>query len=131
MLGSSNQFRISDEILATHIRQYIEAQDRSEVVTSGTLLNDGRTYHLIPYIAGEGYYESQYGKWSTTALYAGCLFPVGHHVQFNSYYKHENNTGKHPNQQVNAGGWLFIYSSPWRGNESWIRASRRLMGCYF
>jgi hypothetical protein len=26
------------------------------------------SYHLIPYLAGEGYYESQYGKWSTTAL---------------------------------------------------------------
>jgi hypothetical protein len=57
------------------------------------------SYHLIPYIAVEPYYLSQYDKWSTTALYAGCLFPVGKHVQFNSYYEHENNTGKSPNQQ--------------------------------
>jgi hypothetical protein len=62
-----------------------------------------RSYHLIPYVAAEPYYESQRGKWSTTALYVGSLFPVGKHVQFNSYYEHENNTGKHPNQQVKCG----------------------------
>jgi hypothetical protein len=59
------------------------------------------SYHLIPYIAAEPYYESQYNKWSTTALYAGCLFPVGKRVQFDTYYEHENNTGKSPNQQQN------------------------------
>jgi hypothetical protein len=70
------------------------------------------SYHMIPYAAGEGYYESQYDKWSTTALYLGSLFPVGKHVQFNAYYEHENNTGKHPNQQVNAVGLaLYVYFS--------------------
>lgn len=59
------------------------------------------SYHLIPYVAAEPYYESQYAKWSTTSLFAGCLLPVGKHVQFNPYYEHDNNTGKHPNQQVN------------------------------
>jgi serine-type anaerobic sulfatase-maturating enzyme len=34
LLGSNNKFRISNEILETHIRQYIEGQDRSEVVFS-------------------------------------------------------------------------------------------------
>jgi uncharacterized protein len=34
LLGSTTKFRISDEILKTHIRQYIEGQDRSEVVFS-------------------------------------------------------------------------------------------------
>ncbi len=34
LLGSDQKFRISDEILETHIRQYIEGQDRSEVVFS-------------------------------------------------------------------------------------------------
>jgi hypothetical protein len=58
------------------------------------------SYHLIPYVAAEPYYEEKYHKWSTTDLYAGCLFPVGRHVQFNAYYEHENNTGKRPNQQV-------------------------------
>jgi hypothetical protein len=27
-----------------------------------------RSYHFIPYVAAEPYYESSYGKWSTTAL---------------------------------------------------------------
>jgi hypothetical protein len=59
------------------------------------------SYHLIPYVAAEPYYVDKYHKWSTTDLYAGCLFPVGKRVQFNAYYEHENNTGKHPNQPVN------------------------------
>ena len=57
------------------------------------------SYHLIPYIASEPYYESQYSKVSAMALFAGCLFPVGKHVQFDLYYEHENNTGKRPNKQ--------------------------------
>jgi hypothetical protein len=56
-------------------------------------------YHLIPYVAAEPYYVSQYSKWSTTALYAGSLFPVGKHVQFDSYFEHENNTGGKKNKQ--------------------------------
>jgi hypothetical protein len=65
------------------------------------------SYHLIPYVAAEPYYESQYGKWSTTSLFAGCLFPVGKHVEFNTYYEHDNNTGKRPNQQVNSVGLVL------------------------
>jgi hypothetical protein len=58
------------------------------------------SYHFIPYVAAEPYYESQYGKWSTTALFAGSLFPVGKHVQFDAYLEHQNNTGgKRPNKQ--------------------------------
>jgi len=34
LLGSSSKFRISDEILEAHIKQYIEGQDRGEVVFS-------------------------------------------------------------------------------------------------
>jgi uncharacterized protein len=34
LLGSPSKFRITDEILETHIRQYIEGQDRDEVVFS-------------------------------------------------------------------------------------------------
>jgi hypothetical protein len=44
-----------------------------------------RTYHFIPYIAAEPFYDSQYKKWSTTSLYGGFLFPVGKHVEFNTY----------------------------------------------
>jgi hypothetical protein len=70
------------------------------------------SYHLIPYVAAEPYYEEKYHKWSTTDLYAGCLFPVGSHVQFNVYYEHENNTGKRPNQQVNDIGLaLYLFFS--------------------
>jgi hypothetical protein len=57
------------------------------------------SYHFIPYVAAEPFYESQYGKWSTTDLYAGCRFPVRKVVQFDLYYQHENNTGKSPNRQ--------------------------------
>ncbi|HTQ97870.1 MAG TPA: DUF2490 domain-containing protein [Candidatus Acidoferrum sp.] len=70
------------------------------------------SYHFIPYVAVEPFYESQYDKWSTTSLYAGFLFPIGKHVEFNTYYEHDNNTGKHPNQQVNSAGLaLYLYFS--------------------
>jgi hypothetical protein len=66
-----------------------------------------RSYHFIPYVAVELFYESQYSKWSITSLYAGSLFPVGKHVQFNTYFEHDNNTGKHPNRQVNSVGLVL------------------------
>jgi hypothetical protein len=70
------------------------------------------SYHFIPYVAAEPYYEEKYHKWSTTDLCAGSLFPVGGHVQFNAYYEHENNTGKRPNQQVNDIGLaLYLFFS--------------------
>ena len=64
-------------------------------------------YHFIPYVMAELFYESQYGKWSDTAIYAGCLLPIGKHVQFNPYYEHQNNTGKSPNQQLNQLGLML------------------------
>jgi len=66
------------------------------------------SYHLIPYVSAELFYESQYSKISTTSIYAGSLFPVGKHVEFNPYYEHDNNTNKHPNKQVNSAG-LAVY----------------------
>ncbi len=51
------------------------------------------SYHLVPYFAFEPYYESQYGKWSATSEYAGCLLPIGKYVELNPYYEHENSTG--------------------------------------
>lgn len=70
------------------------------------------TYHLIPYVAAEPYYVEKYRKWSTSDLYAGCLLPVGKHIQFNMYYEHENNTGKRPNQQTNQiGVALYLFFS--------------------
>jgi hypothetical protein len=70
------------------------------------------SYQLIPYLAAEHYYLSPYNKWSSTAHYAGCLFPVGHHVEFNTYYEHENNTAEHPNKPENVVGLaLYLYFS--------------------
>jgi hypothetical protein len=65
------------------------------------------SYHPGPYVSVEPFYQSQYQKWSTTALYAGCLFPIGKHVQFDPYYEHQNNTGKSPNQQLNQLGLIL------------------------
>ena len=64
-------------------------------------------YHPQPYVAVEPFYGSRYGKWSNTALYAGCLLPIAKHVQFDSYYDNQNNTGKSPNQQLNQFGLIF------------------------
>lgn len=66
-----------------------------------------RAYHVSPYASVEFFYESQYSKWSDTAVYAGCLFPVGKHVEFNPYYEHQNNTGKSPNSQLNQAGLVL------------------------
>jgi hypothetical protein len=65
------------------------------------------SYHPKPYASAEAFYESQYQKWSTTALYAGCLFPVHKHVEFDPYYEHQNITSKHPNQQLNQFGLIL------------------------
>jgi hypothetical protein len=71
------------------------------------------SYHFIPYVSAELFYESQYSKISTTSIYAGSLFPVGKHVEFNPYYEHDNNTGKHPNKQVESVGLAayFFFSA--------------------
>ena len=66
-----------------------------------------RSYHPAPYVSAEVFYENRYSKISTTALYAGCLFPLGKHAELNPYYEHENNTGKSPNRQVDAAGLIL------------------------
>jgi len=71
-----------------------------------------RNFHHIPYAAVEPFYESQFNKWGTTALYVGSLFPVGRHVEFNLYYEHENNTGGKTNHPENAVGLaLYLFFS--------------------
>ena len=65
------------------------------------------SYHPVLYASVEFFYESQYEKWSDTAIYAGCLFPFGKRVQFDPYYEHQNNTGKSPNQQLNQLGLVL------------------------
>jgi len=70
------------------------------------------SYHFIPYVAVEVFYESQFQKWSTTALHVRSLFPVGRHVEFNAYYEHENNTGGKTNHPENAVGLaLYLFFS--------------------
>ncbi len=68
-----------------------------------------RACHLTPYASAEFYYDDKYHKFSSTALYAGALFPIGTHVQLDPYYEHENNTGKSPNQQINAFGFIVNF----------------------
>jgi hypothetical protein len=71
-----------------------------------------RSFHFAPYVSAEPFYESQYGKWASTDLYAGSAFPIGKHVEFDAYYEHENDTGKSPNKQNNyAGLQLQLYFS--------------------
>jgi hypothetical protein len=65
------------------------------------------TYQLKPYARAEFFYESKYKKWGTTALSAGCSLPVGTRVQFDPYYRHQNNTGPTPNQQLNQLGLIL------------------------
>ena len=65
------------------------------------------TYHFTPYASVEPFYQSQYGKWSETAIYAGLIFPIGKHVQLDTYYEHQNQTGKKPNEQLNQAGLVL------------------------
>ncbi len=65
------------------------------------------SYHPSLYASAEFFYESQYSRWADTALYAGCLFPIGKHFEFNPYYEHQNQTGKSPNQQYNQLGLML------------------------
>ena len=64
-------------------------------------------YHPAPYASAEVFYQSEYRKWSTTALYAGCLLPLGKHFEFDLYYEHQNITNKNPNQQLNQLGLIL------------------------
>jgi hypothetical protein len=66
-----------------------------------------RSYHISPYASAEFFYESQYGKWSDTAIYTGCMLPFGKHAAFDPYYEHQNITGKSPNQQLNQLGLIL------------------------
>jgi hypothetical protein len=65
------------------------------------------SYHFKPYASAEAFYQSEYGKWSNTAVYAGCLFPIRKRVQLEPYYEHQNQTGKTPNEQLNQCGLVI------------------------
>jgi hypothetical protein len=78
-------------------------RNRLEIEKSLTI----HSYHPTPYASVEVYYESQYQKWSTTEIYVGCLFPIKKHFELDSYYEHQNNTGKKPNSQLNGIGLIL------------------------
>lgn len=65
------------------------------------------SYHPAPFVRVEAFYASQYEKWSTTALYVGCLFPFGKRVELEPYYEHQNNTGKNPNRSLDQLGLIL------------------------
>jgi hypothetical protein len=66
-----------------------------------------RSMRITPYASVEPFYESRYQKWSSTEIAAGVEFPINKHVELTPYYQHENNTGKTPNQQVEAVGLIL------------------------
>ena len=73
------------------------------------------SYHPSLNASAEVYYNSRYDKWSTTAIYAGCIFPLGKKIELNPYYEHQNSTGRSPNTQINAAGLIlniFLRSEP-------------------
>jgi hypothetical protein len=85
-----------------------------------------RSYHFIPYVAAEPFYESQYKKWSATDVYIGSLLPVGRHVEFDPYYEHENDTSKKPNRQTNfVGVAVYFYFSLKNDSQSATTLERR------
>ncbi len=73
-----------------------------------------RSHHARLYIRDEEFFESQYEKWSTTALYAGGTFAVGKRLDLSPYYCHQNNTGKNPNQQQDQFGMMVNVYVPSR-----------------
>jgi len=63
-----------------------------------------RSYHFTPYVRGEVYFDSNYGKWSRTSENLGAAFPIRKHTEIEPYYEHQNDTSKSPNRQINAFG---------------------------
>jgi hypothetical protein len=73
------------------------------------------SYHPGPYASAEFAYQSQFAKWSTTRLFAGCLFPLTKELQLDSYYMHLYDTGPRPAREVNAVGLILnLYFPPHR-----------------
>src|SRR5215831_2134860 len=64
-------------------------------------------YRPAPYLGAEFFYLSQLQKWSTTALFAGCLLPLGKNYSLDAYYEHQNITRGPRNQQLNQLGLIL------------------------
>jgi len=63
-----------------------------------------RSYHFTPYVCGEVYFDSNYGKWSRTSEDLGAAFPIRKHTEIAPYYEHQYDTSKSPNRHTNALG---------------------------
>lgn len=83
-----------------------------------------RSYHPGSHVAADFAYQSQISKWSTTRRIAGCLLPLTSHIQIDAYYQHVNNTGRHPNLQVNAAGLTSVFTSHLREAETVSRGTK-------
>lgn len=97
-------------------RGYLDWQEGKFTLRYRNRLNLGykshiHGYELTPYAAVEVFYESKYSEWSDTALYAGCLFPLGKHYELDPYYEHQNSTGnkKHNESYDQVGLVLRMY----------------------
>jgi len=63
-------------------------------------------FRFVPYGRGEIYYDSRYDKVSRTALIGGSSFPITRHIEFESYFEHQNDSGGSSNRTVNAVGMV-------------------------
>ncbi len=63
-----------------------------------------RSYTVLPYLRGEGYFDSRYSKWSATAICGGLVFPMKKHAEIESNFEYMNQTGAKPNRQVGTFG---------------------------
>lgn|SRR5262245_13631833 len=73
----------------------------------------GGSYHPTPYASVEVYYDNKFHKWSSTAIDIGSIFPIKNRAEIDAYYEHQNNTGKSPNQQIEAFGLILnLYFRP-------------------
>ena len=90
-------FRFIDGEFAWRYRNRISAERALSI----------RSFHFIPYLRAEAYYDGNVGKWSRTAETVGCIFPFRRRYELEPYYEHQNDTSSAPNRQVNALGLVL------------------------
>ena len=90
-------FRFIDGEFAWRYRNRISAERALSI----------RSFHFIPYLRAEAYYDGNVGKWSRTAETVGCIFPFRRRYELEPYYEHQNDTSTAPNRQVNALGLVL------------------------
>ena len=90
-------FRFIDGEFAWRYRNRISAERALSI----------RSFHLIPYLRAEAYYDGNVHKWSRTAEAVGCIFPFRNRYELEPYYEHQNDTSNDPNRQVNAVGLVL------------------------